>query len=177
MSRIGKMPVAVPSGVTVQVADGQVSVQGPKGSLSESLVDRVTVEVQGDAVVVTRDNDSRQCRANHGLMRALIQNMVTGVTKGWEKQLEIVGVGYRAEVKGPNLVMQLGYSHPIEYSIPGGISIDVERNTKITVKGSDKRQVGQVAANIRDFRRPDSYKGKGVRYLGEVVRIKAGKTA
>ncbi len=177
MSRIGKMPVAVPAGVKVQVADGRVSVQGPQGSLSEALVDRVSVDVQPNAVVVERDNDSRQVRANHGLMRALIQNMVTGVTKGFEKKLEIVGVGYRAEVKGPHLVMQLGYSHPIEYPIPGGISIEVERNTKITVKGIDKRQVGQVAANIRDFRRPDSYKGKGVRYAGEVVRIKAGKTA
>lgn len=177
MSRIGKQPIPVPSGVNVNVGKTEVTVKGPKGQLSQALVTRVTVAVDGDNVVVSRVDESRQSRANHGLMRALLNNMVVGVSKGFEKNLEIVGVGYRADVKGKNLVMQLGYSHPIEYPVPTGIDIKVDKQGKITVSGIDKQQVGQVAAEIRGFRKPDHYKGKGIRYSGEYVRIKQGKTA
>jgi len=177
MSRVGKQPISLPKGVTATVAGDEVKVKGPKGELSQSIVDRVSVAVEGDAVQVSRDDDSRPSRANHGLMRALVANMVDGVEKGFEKKLEVIGVGYRADVKGKNLVMNLGFSHLIEYPIPDGISIDVDKQNVITVQGVDKQQVGQVAAEIRGFRKPDSYKGKGVRYLGEYIRIKAGKSA
>ena len=177
MSRIGKQPIPVPGGVTVDLGASEVTVKGPKGQLSQALVTRVGVERQGDDIVVTRVDDSRQSRANHGLMRALLNNMVVGVSKGFEKRLEIVGVGYRADVKGNSLVMQLGYSHPIDFPVPEGIEVIVEKGGKIVVKGVDKQQVGQVAAEIRSFRQPDHYKGKGIRYQGEYVRIKQGKTA
>lgn len=177
MSRIGKLPVDIPSGVTVSVGSGDVTVKGPKGTLNQRLVTLVDVAVESGQVVVRRANESRQARANHGLMRSLINNMVEGVSKGFEKKLEVLGVGYRADVRGSKLVMNLGYSHPVEYEIPAGVAIDVDKTNKITITGADKQEVGQVAAVIRSFRKPDHYKGKGVRYLGERVRLKAGKSA
>lgn len=177
MSRIGRLPVPVPSGVTIEVADGKVQVKGPKGVLEQVVPAEVTLDVSGQEVVVNRDNDGRQARANHGLMRALLRNMVQGVSQGFEKKLEVFGVGYRAEVRGKSLVLNLGYSHPIEYPFPPGIAVAVDKAGGITVSGIDKQQVGQAAAEIRSFRRPDSYKGKGVRYVGEYIRLKAGKSA
>lgn len=177
MSRIGKQPIPVPSGVTVDLKGQSVSVKGPKGELHQFIPAHVDVALEGNTVVVTRHNDAKPSRANHGLTRALIANMVHGVSKGFEKKLEILGVGYRAEVKGSNLVMNLGYSHQVEYPIPQGIQITVDKTTKLVVLGIDKQQVGQVAAKIRSFRPPDSYKGKGVRYVDEHVRLKAGKSA
>jgi large subunit ribosomal protein L6 len=177
MSRIGRTPVAIPAGVQVGVADGAVQVKGPKGALSERLVRHVAVDVTGEQLVVTRSAEHKAGKSNHGLMRSLIQNMVTGVTKGFEKELTIVGVGYRAEVKGKKLVLQLGYSHPIEFSIPDGIAITVDKNVNLKVVGASKQAVGQAAAVIRGYRVPDHYKGKGVRYKNEHVRIKAGKSA
>jgi large subunit ribosomal protein L6 len=177
MSRIGKMPVPVPNGVSVQIADGQVRVRGPKGELQQAVPAHVQVLSEAGRVVVTREGEHRQARANHGLTRALIRNMVVGVTQGFEKRLEVVGVGYRAEIKGKNLVLNLGYSHPIEYNIPAGVTIVVDKAGAITVSGISKQQVGEVSADIRSYRRPDAYKGKGVRYTGEYIRIKAGKSA
>jgi large subunit ribosomal protein L6 len=177
MSRIGKKPIPVPSGVTVSLSGDTVQVKGPKGTLSRSVVDGVSVDVQTDVVLVSRADDSAQCRANHGLMRALLNNMVIGVSKGFTKELEIIGVGYKAEVKGNKVVFNLGYSHQIVFPFPEGIKISVEKNTSLAVTGSSKEAVGQAAAEIRGFRPPDSYKGKGVRYKGEHIRIKAGKTA
>lgn len=176
MSRIGNQPVPLPKGVTFEIAEGEMRVKGPKGALSRRLVDGVSFKTEDDQVVLERDADTPRLRANHGLMRALLANMVEGVTKGFERRLEIIGVGYRAEVKGSSLVMSLGYSHPIEYPFPEGITIAVEKNNKMVVSGIDKERVGQVAAELRSFRPPDSYKGKGVRYEGEYVRIKAGKS-
>lgn len=177
MSRIGKQPVPVPSGVTVDLKGQSVSVKGPKGELHQFIPAHVDVALEDNNVVVTRHNDSKPSRANHGLTRALIANMVHGVSTGFERQLEILGVGYRAEVKGSNLVLNLGFSHLVEYPIPQGIQITVDKTTKLKVQGIDKQQVGQVAAKIRSFRPPDAYKGKGVRYAGEHVRLKAGKSA
>lgn len=177
MSRVGKQPIELPGGVTCNVADGVVTVKGPKGQLTQSVIDRVSFDIEGSTVQVNRADESRPSRANHGLMRALVANMVEGVSKGFEKKLEVIGVGYRADVKGKNLVMNLGYSHLIEYAIPDGIEIAVDKQNTITVQGIDKQKVGQVAAEIRGFRKPDSYKGKGVRYSGEYIRIKTGKSA
>ncbi len=177
MSRTGKKPIALPSGVSATIAAGNITVKGPKGQLEQSLVRLVSVSQDGDSVVVLRDNDSKPARANHGLMRSLINNMVEGVSNGFSKSLLVQGVGYRADVKGGKLVMALGYSHPIEYVIPNGVSIEADKTNKITVSGIDKQQVGQVAAVIRGFRKPDHYKGKGVRYEGEYVRLKAGKSS
>lgn len=177
MSRVGKQPVAVPSGVTVSVNGGSVAVKGPKGELHQALPSLVSAKLDAGVLVVARDDDSRQARANHGLARALLRNMVVGVTQGFEKKLEVQGVGFRAEVKGRTLVMNLGYSHPIEFAIPAGIQIAVDKNTNLSVQGIDRQVVGQVAAVIRGYRVPDHYKGKGVRYAGETVRIKAGKSA
>lgn len=177
MSRIGKLPVPLPAGVTVEVASGDVTVKGPKGLLSRPVVGSVDVAVNDGAVQVSRHNDGRQSRANHGLMRSLINNMVTGVSQGFEKKLAVIGIGYRADVRGKKLVLNLGYSHPVEYDIPEGITIAVDKQNVITVSGIDNQKVGQVSADIRDWRKPDSYKGKGVRYVGEHVRLKAGKSA
>lgn len=177
MSRIGKLPIPVPQGVTVQLTGGEISVKGPKGQLSRPLVERVQINQDDGALTVTREGEDRIARANHGLMRALVSNMVTGVSKGFDKQLQIEGTGFRAEVKGKSLVMQLGYSHPVDYAIPEGITIAVEKQTRIAVSGIDKQQVGQVAANIRGFRPPDAYKGKGIRYVDEQLRLKEGKSA
>jgi large subunit ribosomal protein L6 len=151
-----------------------MSAKGPKGQLSRALPSHVEVEVGNDTVVVTRVNDSKPARERHGLTRALLQNLVTGVSEGWQKQLEIIGVGYKAAVKGSTLVLNLGYSHPIEYPIAQGLKIEVKRNI-ISVSGIDRELVGQAAANIRGFRKPDAYKGKGVRYLGEYIKLKPGK--
>jgi len=177
MSRIGNKPVAVPSGVTVTVTDGQLVVKGPKGQLEQHIVDGISFDVQSDVVKVNRENDSKPFRANHGLMRALLNNMVTGVTDGFERKLEINGVGYKASTQGNKAVFNLGFSHPIELPFPDGVKIAVDKNTLVTVSGIDKEKVGQCASEIRGFRPPDSYKGKGVRYQGEYVRLKTGKSA
>jgi large subunit ribosomal protein L6 len=175
MSRIGKAPVTIPSGVTVTVDGGDVSVKGPKGELSRTFPELVSIRLDGDAVVVERSDDLRESRAMHGLVRSLIQNMVTGVTEGFQKDLEIVGVGYRATPKGSGLELALGFSHPVQVDAPEGISFNVPQPTRIEVHGIDKQLVGQVAANIRAWRAPEPYKGKGVRYADEHVRRKAGK--
>lgn len=175
MSRIGKKPVPVPSGVTVSIDAQSVVVKGPKGELSRVLPNEVNIAQEGEQVVVTRQDDSRVSRARHGLSRTLIANMVEGVSKGFEKRLEIKGVGYRAAVKGKTLTMNLGYSHPVEFEPPAGIEFKVESNTNVIVSGIDKELVGTIAAKIRDARPPEPYKGKGVRYSGEMVRRKAGK--
>lgn len=177
MSRIGRLPIRVPSGVTIESRSGEVVVKGPKGTLTERVAPLVDIRVDNGQIVVERQNDSKPARAQHGLMRALVNNMVTGVTKGFEKRLQIEGTGFRAEVKGRSLVLTLGYSHPVNYAIPQGVDIAVDKQTVIVVKGVNRQQVGQVAANIRGFRKPDSYKGKGIRYEGERLRLKEGKTA
>ena len=175
MSRIGKAPVAVPSGVTVSIDGSAVSVKGPKGELSRTIPEQVSVRQDGDTLVVERADDERQSRALHGLVRSLVQNMVTGVTDGFQKDLEIVGVGYRATPKGKGLELSLGFSHPVVVDAPEGITFNVPQPTRIEVHGIDKQLVGQVAANIRAWRSPEPYKGKGVRYADEHVRRKAGK--
>lgn len=178
MSRIGKQPVTVPSGVEVTYEGSELCVKGPKGSLSRKIANGISFEREGDVVTVVRANESGPVRAAHGLMRALLANMVQGVTQGFTKDLEIIGVGYKAETRGRALTMNLGFSHPIEYPFPAGIEIVVnpKDRTKLSVVGIDKETVGQVAAELRGYRPPDSYKGKGVRYVGEVVRLKAGKS-
>jgi large subunit ribosomal protein L6 len=175
MSRIGKAPIAVPQGVEVKQAGSAVEVKGPKGQLSQHIPAGISLEISAGAIHVKRKGDAKALRSLHGLIRTLIANMVQGVTKGFEKELEIVGIGYRANVQGKNLQLNLGYSHPVLYSIPQGIELAVEKQTRITVKGIDKQKVGQVAAEIRGFKKPEPYKGKGIRYIGEEVRKKAGK--
>jgi large subunit ribosomal protein L6 len=176
MSRIGKAPIPVPSGVDVTVSGAHVTVKGPKGALERDLPEVITVRQDGDALLVERPNDERQNRALHGLVRSLVNNMVVGVTQGFTKELEIVGVGYRATAKGPGaLTLALGFSHPVDITAPDGITFEVPAPNRIVVAGIDKEQVGQVAANIRKWRKPEPYKGKGVRYAGEHVRRKAGK--
>lgn len=176
MSRIGKLPIVVPSGVKISFADSLISVKGPKGSLSRQIMSVVTLAISDTSIVVSRCDDSIVARAAHGLTRTLINNMVVGVTSGFQRDLEINGVGYRAEVKGSELVLALGYSHPVNFAIPDGISIDVEKMTKLSVKGFDKELVGQTAAKIRSFRSPEPYKGKGIKYSDETILRKAGKT-
>jgi large subunit ribosomal protein L6 len=177
MSRIGKLPVPVPSGVEVALDESVVTVKGPKGTLSHTVAAPIVVDRDDDgAITVARPNDERESRSLHGLTRTLIANMVTGVTQGYEKKLEIVGVGYRVLSKGPTqLEFQLGYSHPIVFDAPEGITFTVEGPTRFGVSGIDKQLVGEVAANIRKLRKPEPYKGKGIRYAGEVVRRKVGK--
>jgi large subunit ribosomal protein L6 len=176
MSRIGRLPVTVPSGVDVAIDGSAVTVKGPKGTLSHNVAAPITVAKSDDgSIAVTRPDDERVSRSLHGLTRTLINNMVVGVTDGYEKKLEIVGTGYRVVPKGSNLEFALGYSHPIVISPPDGISFTVESATRFSVQGIDKQQVGEVAANIRKLRKPDPYKGKGVRYAGEQVRRKVGK--
>ena len=177
MSRIGRMPIAIPAGVTVDVAENnKVTVKGPKGTLERVLPEEMTIKVEGSEVVVTRPNDLKKMKSLHGLTRTLIANMVKGVTEGYEKVLEINGVGYRVQKQGKKLVLSLGYSHPVEMEDPEGIESVVEGTNKITVKGIDKEKVGQYAAEIRDKRRPEPYKGKGIKYADEVIRRKVGKT-
>jgi len=176
MSRIGKQPIPMAQGVTVQVADGVVTVKGPKGTLSREIVNpNIVVEQQDGALVVTRANDEKEQRSMHGLYRTLIANMVQGVSAGFTKGLEVQGVGYRVQKQGNNLLLSVGFSHPVEVTPPPGITFDVEGTTRMLVSGIDKEQVGQVAANIRKVRPPEPYKGKGIRYQGEYVRRKAGK--
>ena len=177
MSRIGKLPVAIPSGVTVDHREPLLTVRGPKGELTLDVHPAMTVHVGEREVVVGRPSDGRVHRSLHGLTRALIANMVHGVTSGYSKTLEIVGVGYRAQKKGRQLVLSLGYSHTIDYPEPEGITIECPRQDLVVVNGIDKQKVGQVAAEIRSFRPPEPYKGKGVRYQGEHIRRKVGKTA
>ena len=177
MSRIGRLPVSIPSGVDIKVEGQDVIVKGPKGELSLTVVQPITVERDEDGTLkVQRPNDERQNRALHGLSRTLIANMITGVTEGYTKTLEIVGVGYRVQARGSDLEFALGYSHPVPVKAPDGITFTVEAPTRLRVSGIDKQQVGQVAANIRKLCKPDPYKGKGVRYQGEVIKRKVGKT-
>ena len=176
MSRIGKKPVALPKGVKVTIHGAEAVVEGSKGTLRCPIHSGITVDVQADSINLTRVSDEAQYRAFHGLTRALINNAVLGVTTGWKKELDIVGVGYKAAMEGSSLRLDLGYSHPINYNAPEGITIAVEKNTHLTVTGIDRQLVGQVAADIRKFRKPEPYKGKGVQYTGEVIRRKAGKT-
>lgn len=176
MSRIGKKPVALPKGVKVTVHGAEAVVEGAKGTLNCPIPVGITLDVQADSINLTRVNDEPQNRAYHGLTRALLNNAVQGVTNGWKKELDIIGVGYKAAMEGEALRLDLGYSHPINYTAPQGISIAVEKNTHLIVSGIDRQLVGQVAADIRKFRKPEPYKGKGVQYTGEVIRRKAGKT-
>ena len=175
MSRIGRLPVKLPSGVTAEMVGSEIKVKGPKGLLSRTMPDHVNFDIDAEMVKVSRVNDSKPARERHGLARSLVQNMVTGVSEGFVRDLEIIGVGYKAKVSGNTLNMALGYSHPINFPIPDGIEVKVQRS-EIRVSGIDKEVVGQTAALIRGFRKPDSYKGKGVRYKGERVRLKAGKS-
>ncbi|MBN1862091.1 MAG: 50S ribosomal protein L6 [Dehalococcoidales bacterium] len=175
MSRVGRMPITVPPGVAVEIKDSQVTVTGPRGQLSRSLSPDMSFDLSGDTLTVSRPSDSKEHRSRHGLTRSLLANMVEGVSRGFEKNLEIVGVGYRAEKKGDNLVFRIGYSHPVEVVPLPGVSLDVEAANRIKVSGIDKEAVGEMAAEIRAIRPPDSYKGKGIRYAGERVRLKPGK--
>lgn len=176
MSRIGKLPVALPAGVEVKVSDSNlVTVKGPKGELQEQISNRIKIEISEGVLSVTRDADDKEARSAHGLSRTLINNMVEGVTNGYEKTLQIIGVGYRAEKKGDLLVLHLGYSHPVEMQDPKDIQTEVKTPTEIIVRGINKAEVGNYAANVRKWRKPEPYKGKGVRYAGEVVRRKEGK--
>lgn len=176
MSRIGKKPIQLPQGVKVELKDGTVAVKGPKGSLARPLLEGLELEITDTVVNLKRSGDDKRTRSYHGLMRTLVSNMVDGVSRGFEKKLEIVGIGYRSELHANKLVFNLGYSHPIDFPLPAGISAEVEKQTLVTIKGADKELVGQVAAKIRALRKPDPYKGKGVKYQAEVLRKKAGKT-
>jgi large subunit ribosomal protein L6 len=176
MSRIGKLPIDIPAGVTLTCDGLLVKVEGPKGRLSRTIMPEVTLSIEDKRLEVVRVDDSLRAKAAHGLTRTLINNMVVGVTQGFERILEINGVGYRAEAKGDVLNLSLGYSHPINYLLPQGITVDVEKMTKIFVRGIDKELVGQTAAKIRSFRSPEPYKGKGIKYSDEVILRKAGKT-
>jgi len=175
MSRIGRMPVPIPSGVDVTINGREVTVTGPKGKLSLEVAEPIEVSQNDGVITVTRPSDEGNVRALHGLSRSLVANMVTGVTEGYRKTLEIVGVGYRVQARGSNLEFSLGFSHPVTVTPPEGITLQVETPTRLVVEGIDKQQVGEVAANIRKLRKPDPYKGKGVRYSGEHIRRKVGK--
>ena len=178
MSRIGRNPITVPAGVSVGVVDDVITVTGPNGTMDRTCPTGITVSQSGDVLTVERASEETSQKALHGLTRTLIDNMVTGVTKGWSKELEIIGVGYRAAAAGPNaLDLALGFSHPVKFTAPEGISFEVPVPTRVIIKGADKEAVGQVAASIRKLRKPEPYKGKGVRYLGERVARKAGKAA
>jgi large subunit ribosomal protein L6 len=176
MSRIGKQPISLPQGVNAQISGEVVNIKGPKGQLQVELLPGITVAVEDGTLNVTRASDEPQTRSFHGLIRALLANATTGVSEGWSKKLEIVGIGYRAESKGKSVIFNVGYSHPIDFKIPEGIEIDVDAKANlVTVKGIDRQQVGQIAAEIRGLRPPEPYKGKGIRYADERVRTKAGK--
>lgn len=177
MSRIGNQPIALKKGISVDIAGNHITVKGPKGTLEIDVPALIAVTVDGDQVIVSRPDDSREAKSMHGLARTLVSNMVVGVDTGFKKELEIRGIGYRAEVKGKILVLSLGFSHPVDYPIEEGITIDVDpKKNTITVSGADKQRVGQTAAEIRSYRKPDVYKGKGIRYVGEYVLQKEGKT-
>jgi large subunit ribosomal protein L6 len=176
MSRIGRMPIEVPNGTNVEIEDGVFTAQGPKGKVTQPLFDGYPVQVDGNVVTIERPGDTGPERSKHGLLRALLANAVQGASAGFVKQLDIVGVGYRAEVKGGHVQFALGYSHPVLYDIPEGIKIEIDpKANRVTVTGADRQKVGQVAAEIRGLRRPDPYKGKGIKYTNEVLRRKAGK--
>lgn len=175
MSRIGKMPIQVPAGTKIEVKDGTFLAEGPKGKVAQPVFPGFPVEVKDNVVTISRSGDSGPERSKHGLLRALLANAVHGVSTGFVKELDIVGVGYRAEVKGAQVQFALGYSHPVLFDIPEGIKIEIDRTGKITVSGADRQKVGQVAAEIRSLRRPDPYKGKGIKYTREVLRRKVGK--
>lgn len=177
MSRVGKQEIQLPSGVEVRQDGRRALVKGPKGQLETPLANGIEMKVEGNVVQLSRENEERQTRANHGLTRALLANSVHGVSEGFKKELDIIGVGYRAEVKGKEAVFQLGYSHPINFPIPEGISIEIDKGGHVVVSGIDKQKVGQVAAEIRSLRKPDPYKGKGIKYSDERIRRKAGKAA
>jgi len=175
MSRVGKKPIQVPAGVKVQVGEQALKVEGPKGRLETPVPPGISFSLAGGELACKRSSDARQQRAFHGLARALAQNAVTGVSQGFMKELDIVGVGYRAALEGKKLVLNLGFSHPVEYPIPQGIEVKVDKNTHLVISGIDRQQVGQVAAEIRGFRKPEPYKQKGIRYTGEILKKKAGK--
>ena len=175
MSRIGKRPVAIPSGVSADIADGVLTVKGPKGTLTLSMRDEISYKIDGDSISVQPANDTKAARAFWGMQRTLVDNLVTGVTQGYTKVLEITGVGYRANSQGKNLKLQLGYSHDVDYAIPEGIEIKTPDNTTVEIIGIDKQKVGQVAAEIRRWRKPEPYKGKGIKYRGEFIFRKEGK--
>jgi large subunit ribosomal protein L6 len=175
MSRIGRMPIPVPQGTKIQVQDGLFVAEGPKGRVEQTLFPGYPVEVENDTIQISRPGDTGPERSKHGLLRALLANAVQGASAGFTKQLDIVGVGYRAEVKGDKVQFALGYSHPVLYDIPEGIKIEIDKANRVTVTGADRQKVGQVAAEIRSLRKPDPYKGKGVKYTGEVLRRKVGK--
>jgi large subunit ribosomal protein L6 len=177
MSRIGKKPIPVPQGVKVLVDGNTVRVEGPKGQLSQRVPDSVSVRIDSNVVTVDRSSDHRTVRALHGLTRSLVANMVHGVKDGFERKLEIVGIGYRAQLTGKTLQLALGYSHPVIFPLPDGVQAEVERQVSITLKGADKAQLGQVAAKLRALRKPDPYKGKGIKYAEEQIRRKVGKKA
>lgn len=177
MSRIGNAPIYIPAGVTASKTGDTISVNGPKGVLTLELDKAVSLEVEGDKIILKRKNDQKSSKAMHGLIRSLVANMVTGVNSLWSKNLELVGVGFRAQVSGNKLVLNVGYSHQVEIIAPEGITFEVTDNTKIKVSGIDKQLVGQAAANLKKVRKPDVYKGKGIRYEGEYIRKKAGKSA
>jgi large subunit ribosomal protein L6 len=176
MSRVGKQPIEVPKGVKVQINGDLFVAEGPKGKVSQKLVPGIPVSIDGGTITVTREGDDGPVRAKHGLTRALLQNAITGAAEGWGKVLEIVGVGYKAELKGRDIQLALGYSHPVIFAIPAGIEVEIEKANKITVRGADRQQVGQVAAELRSLRSPDPYKAKGIRYQNEVIRRKEGKS-
>ena len=175
MSRIGKKPVTIPQGVTADINDGMLTVKGPKGSLTLSLREEISYTVDGDTILVKPANDTKSARAFWGMQRTLVENLVTGVTQGYTKVLEITGVGYRANSQGKNLKLQLGYSHDVDFAIPEGIEIKTPDNTTVEISGIDKQKVGQVAAEIRRWRKPEPYKGKGIKYRGEFIFRKEGK--
>ncbi|HEY5266945.1 MAG TPA: 50S ribosomal protein L6 [Acidimicrobiales bacterium] len=178
MSRIGRNPITVPGNVTISYANDVVTVKGPNGTMTRNVPDGITMAQEGDTLVVDRASEETSHKALHGLTRTLVANMVTGVTEGWSKELEIIGVGYRAAAAGPGAIdLALGFSHPVKFTAPEGITFEVPTPTRVIIKGADKEIVGQVAANIRKLRKPEPYKGKGVRYLGERVARKAGKAA
>jgi large subunit ribosomal protein L6 len=177
MSRIGKKPIVVPAGVKIQLDGATVRVEGPKGRLAQAVPEGVTLRVDDGHITVERSSDERRVRALHGLTRALVANMVTGVKDGFERRLEIVGIGYRAQLQGKNLQLALGYSHPVLFALPDGVTAEVDRQTAITLRAADKALLGQTAARLRALRKPDPYKGKGVKYADEVVRRKVGKKA
>lgn len=176
MSRIGKKPIEIPAGVTVTLNGSEVAVKGPKGELSRTFNSDLTISVEENVLTVTRPSDAKEHRALHGTTRAVISNMVEGVSKGFEKSLELIGVGYRAQKQGNKLVLSVGYSHPVEFDVEQGLEVEVPSNTKIIIKGINKERVGALAADVRQVRPPEPYKGKGIRYEGEFVRRKEGKT-